>query len=293
MQRRQYIIRAIYSCFMLFLYFSCVVAANWAVLVSTSNSWYDYRHSSNVLSIYQELLAQGMPSSRIILMMAGSFHCNPRNAYPGEQTTPDGDVAKSIPINYRGAEVTAANFMSLLTQRYHSDIPKMKRLGSTEDSNLFIYLTGHGGDNFLSFQDSTSDYLTSGMLDSALKEMWLARKYKNAIVMVDSCQASSLVDKLSSPNTVAVGSARRGESSYSAGRETAMGISLIDRFSWITTQIMRVKSEINIGGILGLYSDLRSHPQIYYPKEMESISLKDFFGTDDILLDDRILSTLD
>lgn len=37
--------------------------------------------------------------------------------------------------------------------RTSPDTPVSKRLDTNENSNIFIYLTGHGGDEFLKFQD--------------------------------------------------------------------------------------------------------------------------------------------
>lgn len=34
---------------------------NWAVLVSTSRFWFNYRHVANVLSIYQSIKRLGIP----------------------------------------------------------------------------------------------------------------------------------------------------------------------------------------------------------------------------------------
>jgi glycosylphosphatidylinositol transamidase (GPIT) subunit GPI8 len=38
--------------------------------------------------------------------------------------------------------------------RYAPDTPHSKRLLTDANSNILIYMTGHGGDEFLKFQDS-------------------------------------------------------------------------------------------------------------------------------------------
>lgn len=71
------------------LLFLCILPAsaehtsNWAVLVSTSRFWFNYRHLANVLSLYRTVKRLGIPDSQIILMLPDDMACNPRNAFPG------------------------------------------------------------------------------------------------------------------------------------------------------------------------------------------------------------------
>lgn len=74
-----------------------------------------------------------------------------------------------IEVDYRGYEVTADNFVRLLTDRLDANIPRNKRLLSDQQSNVLIYLTGHGGDGFLKFQDS--EELTEVDLADAIETM--------------------------------------------------------------------------------------------------------------------------
>ena len=61
---------------------SATHTSNWAVLVSTSRFWFNYRHLANVLSLYRTVKRLGIPDSNIILMLADDAACNPRNAFP-------------------------------------------------------------------------------------------------------------------------------------------------------------------------------------------------------------------
>lgn len=62
------------------------------------------------------------------------------------------------------------NFVRLLTGRLPPGTPRSKQLLSDEGSNVLIYLTGHGGDGFLKFQDS--EEITSQEMADALEQMW-------------------------------------------------------------------------------------------------------------------------
>ena len=49
--------------------------------------------------------------------------------------------------------MTVENFLRVLTGRHDPAVPRSKRLLTDGGSNVLVYLTGHGGDEFLKFQD--------------------------------------------------------------------------------------------------------------------------------------------
>lgn len=190
---------------------------NWAVLVCTSRFWFNYRHEANALSVYHSIKRLGIPDSQIILMLADDMACNPRNPRPA---TVFNNVkqhinvyADDVEVDYRGYEVTVENFVRLLTGRLPPGTPRSKQLLTDERSNIFIYLTGHGGNGFLKFQDS--EEITSQDLADALEQMWQKRRYHEILFIVDTCQASSMYEKIYSPNILAIASSKVGEDSLS------------------------------------------------------------------------------
>jgi phosphatidylinositol glycan class K len=76
---------------------------------------------------------------------------------------------EDVEVDYRGYEVTAENFVRLLTDRLDANMPRNKKLLSDQQSNVLIYLTGHGGDGFLKFQDA--EELTEVDLADAIETM--------------------------------------------------------------------------------------------------------------------------
>ena len=107
------------------------VADNWAVLVCTSAFWHNYRHVSNLMSLYRIIRGQGMPRERIIVMLADDIACGDRNAVPGtvfnrhHEKGEIGEVYRGlcglsvdgecIPVAYSGGAVSVDSFMRLLT----------------------------------------------------------------------------------------------------------------------------------------------------------------------------------
>ena len=72
------------------------------------------------------------------------------------------------------SQVTVENFVRLLTGRLVPSTPRSKRLLTDDGSNILIYMTGHGGDGFLKFQDS--EEITNVELADAFQQMWQKRR---------------------------------------------------------------------------------------------------------------------
>jgi GPI-anchor transamidase subunit K len=93
------------------------------------------------------------------------------------------------------------------------DTPRSKRLLTDDRSNVFVYMTGHGGDEFLKFQDA--EEISAFDIADAFEQMWEKRRYHELLFMIDTCQANTMYSKLYSPNVLATGSSELDESSYS------------------------------------------------------------------------------
>jgi GPI-anchor transamidase subunit K len=53
--------------------------------------------------------------------------------------------------------------------------PRSKRLLTDEKSNIFVYMTGHGGDEFLKFQDT--EEINAFDIADAFETMWQKKRY--------------------------------------------------------------------------------------------------------------------
>ncbi|XP_033313513.1 uncharacterized protein LOC117212668 [Bombus bifarius] len=262
---------------------------NWAVLVDTSRFWFNYRHVANVLSIYRSVKRLGIPDSQIILMIADDMACNPRNPSPAtvfnnikQHINVYGD---DVEVDYRGYEVTVENFVRLLTGRLAPETPRSKKLLTDEGSNILIYLTGHGGNGFLKFQDS--EEITSKELGDALEQMWQKRRYHEILFIVDTCQASSMYEKFYSPNILAVASSLVGEDSLSHHLDPAIGVYIIDRYTYYALDFLE-KVEPFSSKTLGEF--LRVCPKHYclstvgvrkdlFRRDPDKVPVTDFFGS--------------
>lgn len=242
--------------------------SNWAVLVSTSRFWFNYRHLANVLSVYRTVKRLGIPDSQIILMLPDDMACNPRNAFPGTvYSNADRLVdlyGENIEVDYRGYEVTVENFIRLLTDRLDEDVPRSKRLGSDAGSNVLVYMTGHGGDRFLKFQDA--EEIGSWDLADAFGQMWEKKRYHELLFMIDTCQANTMFTHFYSPNIIATGSSALDESSYSHHADNDIGVAVIDRWTYyvldfLETQVTTPNSKLTLGDLFDSYDESKIHSQ--------------------------------
>lgn len=215
---------------------------NWAVLVSTSKYWYNYRHAANVLSIYRSIKRLGIDDSRIVLMLADDMACNARNIWPGtvllgmNERSRINLYGEDTEVDYRGEEVTVENFLRLLTGRHEDGTPRSKKLLTSEGSNILIYVTGHGGDGFIKFQDKTE--LTSIELADAFEQMHQKRRYNEILLIVDSCQSESMSSNLYSPNIIGIGSSEIGEDSLAHLGDRDIGVLVVDKYTYYALQFL-------------------------------------------------------
>jgi len=265
---------------------------NWAVLVCASRYWFNYRHMANALGMYRTVKRLGIPDSNIILMLADDVACNTRNKFPGEVFANSGQngaerldlYGENIEVDYRGYEVTVENFIRLLTGRVDPSVPPSKRLLSDSRSNVFIYMTGHGGNEFLKFQDN--EEISAFDVADALEQMWQKKRYDEVFFMIDTCQANTMYSKIYSPNVLATGSSELAENSYSYENDNDIGVSVIDSFTHHVLQFMEGINKTSHASMQDLFhtytfESIRSHAGVrsdLFRRPLELTKITDFFG---------------
>ncbi|KAL3155313.1 glycosylphosphatidylinositol anchor biosynthesis [Trebouxia sp. C0009 RCD-2024] len=141
-------------------------------------------------------------------MLADNIACNPRNPYPtsvfndaDQQTNLYDDI---VEVDYRGYEV---------------------------------YITGHGGDGFMKFQDK--EEVTSDEIGAAFALMHKEAKYHEMLFISDTCQAASLYGSIQAPHILSMASSKIGEDSLSHHVDYDVGVSIIDRFTYYLLEFLQ------------------------------------------------------
>lgn len=281
-----------------FVYVEAQHTNNWAVLVSTSRFWFNYRHMANVLSMYRTVKRLGIPDSQIILMLSDDVACNSRNLFPGSVFNNQDHAidlyGDSVEVDYRGYEVTVENFIRLLTDRWSEDQPKSKRLLTDENSNIFIYMTGHGGDDFLKFQDA--EEIASEDIADAFEQMYEKKRYNEIFFMVDTCQANTMYSKFYSPNVLAIGSSELDESSYSHHSDVEIGVAVIDRFTYYSLEFLEKiekNSNLTLKDLFDSYTFDKVHSHVgirtdLFERDPKEVLITDFFANVQNVMPDNV-----
>jgi len=298
---------------------------NVAVLVQSSPFFHNYRHTSNILSIYQALKQFGnFTDDNIILMMAEEIPWNARNALKGtmaalyshhtDQHSSNSKVLDlwddDVEIDYIGSDVTVEALLHVLTGRSTSqaafdDANNMIPFSSNrqlphmdENTNLFLYLTGHGGDTFFKFRDY--EEITTQDLIHTFADIHLFQRFHEVLFVTDTCQAYTLSpnynpsfqkgetsssssqqgDEQQSiiPNIYSIASSLKGQYSYSHHSDGTVGVSVVDRYSYEFVQFMNQRSRWKNMHSISLK---RAFVDSMYPSYQSSIIESDV-GWDDV-----------
>ncbi|KAJ6793916.1 putative GPI-anchor transamidase [Iris pallida] len=222
-------------------------------------------------------------------MLADDMACNARNNYPAQVFNNENHqlnlYGDNVEVDYRGYEVTVENFLRVLIGRHESAVPRSKRLLSDEGSHILLYMTGHGGDEFLKFQDN--EELQSHDLADAVKQMKEKHRFKELLIMVDTCQAATLFSQLNSPGVLAIGSSMKGENSYSHHLDSDIGVSVVDRFTFYTLAFfekLNMYSNASLSSLFNSYNPSMLMSTAYYrmdlyQRPLNEVPVTHFFGS--------------
>ena len=175
----------------------------------------------------------GVPDSRIVLMLADCSSCDPRTPKPGQLFADPGGAANihaaAAQVDYRNRDVSVESLLQVLTGHHPPGTPASRRLDSGRNSSVLLYLTGHGGDGFLKFHDQNE--LLASDLAAAVGQMHAAGRYRQLLVMLDTCQAATMYSEISAPGWIGVASSKLAQSSYALHSDPGVGAHLVDEFS--------------------------------------------------------------
>ncbi|KAG9102353.1 glycosylphosphatidylinositol anchor biosynthesis [Ceratobasidium sp. 370] len=243
---------------------------------------------ANALGMYRTVKRLGIPDSNIILMLADDAACNSRNKFPGTVYANPGRqmdlYGDNIEVDYRGYEVTVENFIRVLTGRVEPSLPRSKRLLTDDRSNIFVYMTGHGGNEFLKFQDN--EEISAFDIADAFKQMWQKKRYNEIFFMIDTCQANTMYSKFDSPNIIATGSSELGENSYSHENDHDIGVAVIDSYTHYVLQYLEQINKTSKATMADLFANynpvlIKSHAGVrsdLFNRPLSEAKVTDFFG---------------
>jgi len=178
-------------------------AAHWAVVVAGSNQYYNYRHQADACHAMKLLHKNGIPLTNIINMVYDDIANDPSNPYPGKMFnkptpagTPGVDVYAGCQKDYTGTDVTAQNFLYIITgnSTAMSGVGSGKVLKSGPGDNVFIFFTDHGGTGIIAFP--SGPFLQATDMNAGLQYMHEHHMYKKLTFYLEACESGSMFQNL-------------------------------------------------------------------------------------------------
>lgn len=145
------------------------------------------------------------------------------------------------------------------------------------DTNILIYICGHGGDAFIKVLDR--EYILCKDITNAL--CTLSLKANKVLVILDTCQAESIVDCTKLPlNVFVVFSSKRGEPSVSHAVSHLVGCNVIDGFMQVFFEKFQKEMWLEDFFKLFTYEDVGSTVRFY--GEKRSFKLNEFVNNEEL-----------
>eukprot|EP00915_Cephaloidophora_sp_WS-2016_P010670 GHVH01015719.1.p1 GENE.GHVH01015719.1~~GHVH01015719.1.p1 ORF type:complete len:469 (-),score=67.98 GHVH01015719.1:348-1754(-) len=222
-------------------------AKNWAVIINMSSWFINYRHSANVHYFSTLMRKWNIPDERILHFQGHDAECDGRHAQPNsmyideprdsQEQQSNNLVLKTHPVDYRGNDVHVETVVRALAgRRPPGGSPRTKVLDSDEYSNIFVYITGHGGDHFIKLRDWSD--LDGENLGELFKYMKSVDRFGKLLWVADSCEIASLQDYFTddSSNVYAIGSSDIGQSAWSYQYIPGLMNSLTDVWTFVAAK---------------------------------------------------------
>ena len=191
---------------------------HWAVLVTGSKGFMNYRHQADTCHAYKLLKDNGIPEDQIILMSADDAAYSRSNPFPGQlynkPTAAEAgfDVYNGCKMAYKGRDVTPANLLNVLVGNA-SEVngPVLK---SNANSKVFFYFADHGAPGLVAMP--YGGYLYADQFNQALKTMHDKKMFKEMTVYMEACESGSMFENhlKDNLNIYATSAANSHESSW-------------------------------------------------------------------------------
>ena len=170
------------------------------------------------------------------MMNAEDFACNPRNVYPGSvlfstmEHTSQKVCCEEINVDYKNSEIQNFGILNLFKGRSDNMITNIRKLNTNSDSRILIYVTSHGGLNFIRIRSKT--VILREELKRDLLEMKLKNRFKEKVLILDTCEAFTLFEDNDVPDVYFVGSSLKVQKALSLVYENFLLTPLSDRFTF-------------------------------------------------------------
>jgi len=267
---------------------------HWAVVVSPSTKWSNYRHQADAFAMYQSLKHHGYDDDHIVLIVEDNLADDPRNIFPGkifversDAPTSDilvnEDVRADAVVDYHFSDLSPSDFMDIMTGKKSERLPQV--ISSREDSNVFFFWSGHGGsrEGPLWGDEDSYIYFGANRIRSIVDAMLQDNQYRRMMFAIETCFSGKWGEALEgTPNVLVLTAANPNESSKADVHDRDLGVYLSNAFARTFRREVNRDNEITI---YDLFKELAktttgSHVTIYNNESYGSVyteTMQEFF----------------
>lgn len=247
------------------LFIGVLHTRNFAILLNTSRSYTNLRHSVDIQIFNNLLNACGYGSDQIKVSFSEDQIQNKRSPFAGSIYLDDHTKTKYTQI--KPVRMDLNYVISLL----ELNCKELKHLN--ENDNLFIYLCGHGRETFLKICNRY--FFFQGDLMKIIKTV--SRRINKVLLIVDTCEAESLINRNEIPSNVfVVTTSLESESAYSSAFNIKLGVSPVNLFPYLFNK----KNLVGETRLVDLFKEFKAvdlHSTLTFCKK-EDFVVKDFFS---------------
>ena len=277
----------------------------WAVVISPSTSWENYRHQADALAMYQTLRRHGYDDDHIVLIIEDNLATDSHNVLPGQifterqalsgayaTDTPgtsgsdpliNNDVRQGAVVDYHFTDLQPDDLLAIMTGQQSQRLPHV--IHPTATSNVFFFWSGHGRSEQgpLWGNEDSRQYFGTERIRNIVSQMNDNNQYRRMMLAIEACYSGCWGQALEGlPDVMVLTAATPYESSKADIYDNTLNVYLSNAFT--RTFHRQINKDHNIS-IYDLYRELASttpgsHVSIYNQKEYGSVyreSMNEFF----------------
>lgn len=251
----------------------------WAVVISPSTTWSNYRHQADAFAMYQTLRQNGYDDDHIVLIVEDNLAHDTRNKkFDGKifvdrdtvmvnyDPLVNEDVRAGCVVDYHFSDLTPEDIADIMMGRESDRLPHV--IHSEGDDNVFFFWSGHGGpaQGPLWGNENSTTYFGTERIKNIVQEMADESQFRRMMLAIETCFSGKWGEALTGiSNVIVLTAATPYETSKADMHSNELGVYLSNAFA--RTFRREVNSNAGIT-IYNLYKELAkttngSHVSMY------------------------------
>jgi len=212
---------------------------NWAVVISPSTTWSNYRHQADAFAMYQLLKFTGYDDDHIVLIVEDNLYNNANNKFKGQIFVERGDnaiinfdVRQDAVVDYHFSDLTPDDIADIMLGKQSARLPHV--ISPTNSSNVFFFWSGHGGskEGPLWGNEDANSYFGTDRIRNIVSQMADKDMYRRMMLAIETCYSGKWGEALlGQPDVLVITAANPYEYSLADIHDKELGVYLSNAFA--------------------------------------------------------------